>query len=103
MPLTQANSRSDLTDCFELAIPIFHAQNTQNDSECQVYYLIQNSTPGNRQYKLYAVVWETLVQFFQHTIPWDYHKALNFQGSTFSRIASFENLVEIFLHSIPVV
>ena len=30
MPLTQANGRSDLTDSFELAIPIFHGLWTQN-------------------------------------------------------------------------
>ena len=41
LPLTQANSRSDLTDCFELAIPIFHAYG--HKMECQVHYLIQNS------------------------------------------------------------
>lgn len=39
LPLTQANSRSDLTDCFELAIPIFHAYG--HKMECQVHYLIQ--------------------------------------------------------------
>ena len=39
--LTQAHSRSDLTDCFELVIPIFHAYGHKMES--QVHYFIQNS------------------------------------------------------------
>ena len=38
MPLTQVNGRSDLTDSFELAIPIFHAYG--HKMECQVHCLL---------------------------------------------------------------
>ena len=38
IPLTQANGRSELTDLFELAIPIFHAYG--HKMECQVYYVL---------------------------------------------------------------